>query len=111
MPGTFETKENRIKCRAHSKQTKNPCKFFAIPGGTVCRYHGGLAPQVQDAARRRLAIMVAPALEKLASLINSEMDAVALATVKDILDRNGYKAPEEIRGSLVIQIDKADAEL
>ena len=31
------------------------CTKAAIPGGTVCRFHGGAAPQVKAAAERRLA--------------------------------------------------------
>lgn len=41
-------------CQATSKRTGQQCRGWAIPGGTVCRIHGGRAPQVQEAARRRL---------------------------------------------------------
>lgn len=41
-------------CKAHTKAGK-PCKGRPIPGGTVCRYHGGNAPQVLAAGQRRLA--------------------------------------------------------
>lgn len=43
------------QCAAHSSRTGLRCKAFAIHGGTVCRMHGGSAPQVKAAARRRLA--------------------------------------------------------
>jgi hypothetical protein len=43
----------RRQCSAHSR-TGNQCKRFAIPGAIVCRYHGGMAPQVRAAADRRL---------------------------------------------------------
>jgi hypothetical protein len=33
-----------------------------IPGGSVCRFHGGAAPQVKAAAQARLRAMVDPAL-------------------------------------------------
>lgn len=31
-----------------------PCKCYAMQGGRVCRVHGGAAPQVREAAKRRL---------------------------------------------------------
>lgn len=40
-------------CRAH-KGDGSPCGQIAAKGATVCRYHGGRAPQVQAAAARRL---------------------------------------------------------
>ncbi len=51
-----------------SKQTGRRCRQPAIPGGNVCRYHGGAAPQVQQAARLRLAALVDPAIDQLAKL-------------------------------------------
>jgi hypothetical protein len=42
------------KCVATSKHNGNPCKNPPIEGGTVCRMHGGGAPQVKAAAARRL---------------------------------------------------------
>jgi hypothetical protein len=47
---------NTMKCTAHSKRTGNPCKLAAILGGTVCRMHGGSAPQVKSKAAERLAL-------------------------------------------------------
>ena len=43
-------------CRSHRSASGEPCGNHPIPGGTVCRYHGGRAPQVQAAAARRLAL-------------------------------------------------------
>ena len=45
--------ENR--CRATSNGTGERCRKAAIRGATVCRFHGGAAPQVRAAAKRRLA--------------------------------------------------------
>lgn len=42
------------RCHAHSKRSGERCRRLAIPGGTVCIMHGGAAPQVARAARRRL---------------------------------------------------------
>jgi hypothetical protein len=43
------------RCVAHSKRTGLPCTQWAIRGGTVCRMHGGWAPQVRRKARERIA--------------------------------------------------------
>jgi hypothetical protein len=48
-----------VTCRAKAKSTGKRCKLTAIPGGTVCRRHGGGAPQVRQAAARRLALSAA----------------------------------------------------
>lgn len=42
------------QCIARNRRGER-CGRKAIPGATVCRYHGGAAPQVQRAAARRLA--------------------------------------------------------
>ncbi len=43
------------RCTARN-QAGGQCKNPAVPGATVCRFHGGAAPQVQEAAQRRIAI-------------------------------------------------------
>ena len=42
-----------------------------MKGGTVCRMHGGSAPQVRAAAQRRLLALVDPAMGKLAQGVAS----------------------------------------
>ena len=41
------TKAVAVQCKAISKQAGQQCKRKAIPGGTMCRYHGGGAQQVK----------------------------------------------------------------
>lgn len=41
-----------MKCTAR-KSNGEPCKNWAVKGATVCRNHGGSAPQVRAAAARR----------------------------------------------------------
>ncbi|ASW93901.1 HGGxSTG domain-containing protein [Mycobacterium intracellulare] len=85
------------RCRAHSIRTGEPCKNMAILGATVCRFHGGAAPHVKRAARARIenaADLMAKELLKIALTADSE--GVALAAVKDALDRSGLKAPSEV---------------
>jgi len=42
-----------VKCRAHRRKNRLPCRQYAIRGGFVCHWHGGAAPQVRAAAQRR----------------------------------------------------------
>lgn len=90
------TEPQRRKCSAHNKQTGDPCGNWAIKGGTVCRYHGGSAPQVKAAAARRwearLLEMVDPALDRLERLSESaQTEAVRLRATDSILDRGGVR--------------------
>ena len=43
----------RVRCTAH-RSDGGECQAWAIHGGRVCAAHGGRAPQVRAAARRRL---------------------------------------------------------
>jgi hypothetical protein len=47
-------------CKAKSSRTGKPCKAWAIQGGTVCRTHGGGAPQVRAKAKKRLWDLIDP---------------------------------------------------
>jgi len=42
------------RCTATASSTGERCKQPAIPGGNVCRFHGGSAGQVQKKAQERL---------------------------------------------------------
>ena len=97
---TLETPEpirqtQRIRCTAH-KTDGTPCGAWAIHGATVCRVHGGSAPQVKKAAEKRWAArldaMVDPALERLEQLSESaQTEAVKLRATDSILDRGGVR--------------------
>ena len=80
-------------CTAH-RSNGEPCKAYAIKGGTVCRSHGGSARQVKEAARRRLLELVDPALVRLDRMVReSDDERVVLAAVKEILTRAGIEPP------------------
>lgn len=92
------------KCSAKSSRTGAPCKKFAIVGGTVCDTHGGRAPQVREAARKRIESMVPDALtgiEQLAGIMGpgSQKDEVRLRALQDILDRAGLKGADKLEVS------------
>lgn len=57
-----------VPCTARRSRDGQPCRCYAIVGGTVCRMHGGAAPQVrlQAEARRVLAVLTrrTPALRE-----------------------------------------------
>lgn len=67
--------------------------------------HGGKAPQVQQKAAERLAALVDPAIDTLNRSLASENPTVALAASKDILDRNGHKAPEKVENNVKLVIE------
>ncbi len=47
----------RLALRCAARRTNGePCGNFAMVGSRVCHAHGGRAPQVRNAARRRLAM-------------------------------------------------------
>ena len=101
--------EEKRQCVARNRQGER-CKRAPIPGGAVCNLHGGKAPQVIANAKLRLAAMVDPAIGVLDTLLRkSKVDAVRLAAVKDILDRNGFKPKDELDVDLNAQVTTYDA--
>jgi hypothetical protein len=84
------------RCAARNR-AGNRCGKRPIPGGTVCRLHGGGAPQVAKAARARLAALVDPAIDALGELLKQRRHQPArLGAVRDVLDRNGFAAPHRV---------------
>jgi len=87
-----------MQCKARSKQSKKRCRRRAIKGGTVCRMHGGGAPQVEKKARERLNDLVDPAINKLAeALEHGKLSPQAITAARDILDRTGYKPGVDLK--------------
>ena len=78
------------KCKAKSSRTGEPCKRYAIAGGTVCPFHGGNSPQVKAKAKMRLLQMVDPAMSVIERCLLADSDvphAVALKAATEVLDR------------------------
>lgn len=86
------------QCSAHSTRSGEQCRKAAIRGGTVCRTHGGGAPQVREAARRRLLELVDPALAVLEQAMRQQKKDTRLAVdaAKHVTNIAGIKNPEEI---------------
>jgi len=99
-----------MTCKAHTSSGK-PCKAPAIKGGVVCKVHGGAAPQVREAARLRLAMMIEPALGALAKSLKSKSERIRLDAARDVLDRNSLKGKDEIALSGSLALTDARAKL
>lgn len=90
MTGTPRDNPNPNRCTAHARTGKQ-CGNRAVPGATVCKFHGGAAPQVQRKARMRLAELAAPAIATLANeMVKADRSADRQRAANSILDRAGY---------------------
>jgi hypothetical protein len=70
------------------RKNGEPCGAKAIRGGTVCRMHGGGAPQVKAAAAARLRAVVDPALGVLEYSMNYSPGRARLKDVPSILAKH-----------------------
>lgn len=74
-------------CTAHNRQGER-CKRTAIPGGTVCRYHGGNAPQVRAKAVDRIKEARDMALDRLIESLEPDAEwPVPAKVLADITDK------------------------
>lgn len=88
---------NPLKCRATSKRTHKQCGQSPIPGGTVCKFHGGAAPQVRAKAIERLMQYQDRAIDRLFGLVEQQAyPSTAYQAVRDVLDRTMGKPAESI---------------
>lgn len=84
------------RCRATNTRGE-PCGAFAVSGATVCRVHGGMAPQVQRKAKQRLEEAADRMAKELLGIATSaESEAVKLNAVRDALDRAGLGAKQKV---------------
>lgn len=92
------------RCTAHARSTGERCGNRPIPGGTVCRFHGGGAPAVRRRARLRLAELVDPAIGTLARvMVKGARDQDKLRAAEAILDRAGFPRASRIEGHLSLE--------
>lgn len=85
-------------CTATSKRSGARCRKPAIPGGTVCRMHGGAAPQVQAKAQDRLLALQVPAIARIGELIaQKEYPSTAFAAAKYTIDQTMGTPVEAVR--------------
>lgn len=84
------------KCTATNRQGKR-CTQPHIAGGTVCRFHGGSAPQVKQAALERLRALQHPAIDALEWLITQrDFPSASYSASRDVLDRTEGKPTESV---------------
>jgi hypothetical protein len=111
------------KCRGTNTsgtRAGQPCGKWALKGSTVCRTHGGGAPQVQAAAKQRLAekaitealgkLDVKPvhnpltALAELAGEITAwkELAAERVAQLRELAQRNFMSGADEVHAEIQV---------
>jgi 2-hydroxychromene-2-carboxylate isomerase len=100
------------RCTATNRQGKR-CGKPPILGGTVCRMHGGAAPQVKAKALERLQAYQHRAIDRLIELANqTAFPSTAYAAVRDVLDRTMGKPTEQVAhehtGTLTIKHELVD---
>ena len=96
-----------VRCQAH-RSNGDPCKRWAIVGGTVCPTHGGSAPQVRAAAIKRIQSRVLSAVDIAWKMIESE-DVPAATRARlliDMQDRAGLK-PADVHVLAPGNVDEA----
>lgn len=99
------------RCKATNRQGQR-CGKPAILGGTVCRMHGGAAPQVKNKAEERLRALEMPAITRIGQLIDQkEFPSVAYQASKDVLDRLRGKPTEHVEATVTNVANLSDDEL
>lgn len=96
-----------MRCQAH-RSNGDPCKAWAIVGGTVCRTHGGSAPQVRRKAQERIASRVLSAVDIAWKMIEDESVPAATRArlLIDLQDRAGLK-PADVHVLAAGNVDEA----
>lgn len=92
-------RKDGLTCTGTSKQTKERCGNPPIPGCTVCKFHGGAAPQVKAAGvRRMMEDLLGPAMVEIARIIQEPgvSDNVKATVIRDLLDRTGHKPATQV---------------
>lgn len=90
-----------MRCSARSKQSGVQCKRTPIPGGTVCRYHGGMAPQVQAKAKERLAALAPKAIQVMDALLDrTQFPTVQFQASRFVIEQEVGKAIEHVESTV-----------
>ena len=92
---------NPLRCAATSKGTGQRCQLPAIKGATVCRSHGGNAPQVRAKAEFRVMEAYRALQPKAVAVVETllgrdEYPTVQIAAVREVMDRTEGKPKESV---------------
>jgi hypothetical protein len=81
-----------------SRASKPNLTCAALRGGTVCKFHGGAAKHVRNAARVRLANAADRTTKELLHMATDDKvsDAVKRNAIRDALERAGLKPGPEV---------------
>jgi len=95
--GIENRKHSGTLCTA-TRRDGSPCTNFAVSGATVCRMHGGSAPQVRRAAQVRILMASDLAAAKLIEMMQSlkVADNIKLAAARDLLDRANLAGTQNV---------------
>jgi hypothetical protein len=87
-----------IRCSGQKPSTGERCAREALPGGTVCKVHGGTLPAVQAAAATRIGLIADSAISQLIRIMEDPEaeDRDVIAVAKDLLDRAGLGATNKL---------------
>ena len=77
--------------------TGRPCRGLRFVAGPSARAHGRRAPQVRDAERLRLALLLDPALKGLSEIIKDIDHPQRLGAIKEMLARKERDVQTRIR--------------
>lgn len=92
------------------KRNGDPCGNAAMNGSTVCRMHGGAAPQVKRRAQQRILEASDKAAAHLVAMMQDKTipPAVQLAAARDLLDRAGLAGKQELELSANVSVSVWD---
>lgn len=91
MPEFREMREGTDPTRRCAGTTRDgsPCSHRPIPGGMVCRWHGGNQPLAQANAKKRMMALIEPALLVLTEAMEKADWPCAVRAALGLLDRAG----------------------
>ncbi len=94
------------RCTATSHRTGKRCSLARIPGTTVCATHGGKAPQVREAAQRRVADTEARELARKIDVDVAQYNGNPFEALADLLARD--QAEMERFGRLANRLEDSE---
>ena len=101
------------QCTATSKRSGKQCGKYAMKGQRTCMFHGGKTPEALDKAKVMMELaelrvrgLSDEAVNTLERLLRAESESVSLGAAKDLLDRGGLKAKDQIELDTTITVTR-----